>query len=103
VKFDWLGSFAADWARLSAEERRLFERVVRQQFHPACERYRRDPSVSWPRSLRVKRVQRHPGPWEMTWSFAGPDGRATFEFIEIEGELAIRWRRIGGHEIFGRP
>jgi hypothetical protein len=39
----------------------------------------------------------------MTWSFAGPDGGATFEFIGIEGELAIRWRRIGGHDIFGRP
>ena len=39
----------------------------------------------------------------MTWSFAEPDGRATFEFVEIEGELAIRWRRIGTHEIFGRP
>ncbi|MFO7531790.1 MAG: hypothetical protein R6W93_04960 [Candidatus Limnocylindrales bacterium] len=43
------------------------------------------------------------GVWEMTWSFAGPDGRATFEWIEIDGERAIRWRRIGGHEIFGRP
>ena len=36
----------------------------------------------------------------MTWSFAGPDGRATFEWILIDGELAIRWRRIGGHEVF---
>jgi hypothetical protein len=39
----------------------------------------------------------------MTWSFAGPGGRATFEWIAIEGELALRWRRIGGHEILGRP
>jgi hypothetical protein len=39
----------------------------------------------------------------MTWSFAGPDGRATFEFITIDGEPAIRWRRIGGHEIFAEP
>jgi hypothetical protein len=39
----------------------------------------------------------------MTWSFAGPDGRETFEWIELEAKLAIRWRRIGGHGIFGRP
>lgn len=103
MKFDWLAAFGADWARLSASERTLFEEVVRRSFHPACERHRVDPAAPWPRRLRVKRVQGMPGVWEMTWSFAGPDGRATFEWIEIDGELAIRWRRIGGHDIFGRP
>jgi hypothetical protein len=39
----------------------------------------------------------------MTWSFSGPDGRATFEWTEIEAEPAIRWRRVGGHEIFDAP
>jgi hypothetical protein len=39
----------------------------------------------------------------MTWSFAGPDGRATFEWIRIDGQPGIRWRRIGGHAIFGEP
>ncbi len=43
------------------------------------------------------------GVWEMTWSFSGPDGRATFEWASIEGEVQIRWRRIGGHEIFKKP
>jgi len=51
----------------------------------------------------VKDVEGAPGVWEMTWSFAGPDGRATFEWIEIEGETASRWRRIGGHAILGAP
>jgi hypothetical protein len=51
----------------------------------------------------VKDVEGAPGIWEMTWSFAGPDGRATFEWIEIRGEPGIRWRRIGGHAIFGAP
>jgi len=41
--------------------------------------------------------------WEVTWSFSGPDGRATFQYVEIEGEKAIRWRRIGGHDIFNTP
>jgi hypothetical protein len=39
----------------------------------------------------------------VTWSFSGPDGRATFEFIGVEGELAIRWRRIGGHDVLRSP
>ena len=41
--------------------------------------------------------------WEMTWSFAGPDGRATFEFVTRDGEVRILWRRIGDHRIFHQP
>jgi hypothetical protein len=37
----------------------------------------------------------------MTWSFSGPDGRTTFEWVRAGGEIQIRWRRIGGHEIYG--
>jgi hypothetical protein len=103
VKYEWLRSFATDWARLSDQERALFESVVRKGFHPACERIRQEPAAALPRGLRVKRVQGAPGVWEMTWSFAGPDGRATFEWVEIDDELAVRWRRIGGHEVFSRP
>jgi hypothetical protein len=39
----------------------------------------------------------------MTRSFSGPDGRATFEYVEIDEELGIRWRRVGGHDIFKTP
>jgi hypothetical protein len=45
----------------------------------------------------------------MTWSYAGPDGRATWEWVRVTdsetGELhpAIRLRRIGGHAIFADP
>ncbi len=93
----------SDWARLSRQEQDAFLAVVRTRFVPACERFADDPSTPLPRGLRVKRVQGYPGVWEMTWSFAGPDGRATFEWIDLDGELAIRWRRIGGHGIFGEP
>jgi hypothetical protein len=44
-----------------------------------------------------------PGIWEMAWSFAGPDGRATFEFAEVEGETCVRWRRIGDHGGYRHP
>jgi hypothetical protein len=51
----------------------------------------------------VKDVEGAPGVFEMTWSFAGPDGRATFEWTTIEGALGLRWRRIGGHRILREP
>jgi hypothetical protein len=93
----------ADWRRLSERERTVFRSVVREEFHPACERFKADPAAAWPQALRVKSVEGAPGVWEMTWSFAGPDGRATFEWVQIEGELGLRWRRIGGHAIFRKP
>jgi hypothetical protein len=103
LEFEVTPAFEGDWARLSGSERATFRGVVTERFHPACERRRADPTSAWPTSLRVKDVEGAPGVWEMTWSFAGPDGRATFEWIEIDGEPAIRWRRVGGHAIFGAP
>lgn len=101
MKFQITPAFEGDWARLSKAERATFQKVVEERFHPACERRRADPAAPWPTSLRVKDVEGAPSVWEMTWSFAGPDGRATFEWIEIKDEPGIRWRRIGGHAIFG--
>lgn len=69
----------------------------------AIERNIRRPPQPWPASLRVKRVGSALGIWEITWSFSGPDGRATFEDVEAAAEILIRWRRIGGHEIFREP
>jgi hypothetical protein len=103
VKFELTPAFEGDWARLSPSERTSFRETVVDQFHPACERRRADPAAPWPKALRVRDVEGAPGVWEMTWSFAGPDGRATFEWVEIDGEPGIRWRRIGGHAIFGAP
>ena len=53
--------------------------------------------------MRVKKLQGAEGIWEMTWSMRNPDGRATFEWIAIDGEPAIRWRRVGTHNIFKTP
>jgi hypothetical protein len=102
VRFEVLDSFRADHRRLSASEQRLFKQVL-PDFVAACDRFAADPSAPWPKSLRVKNIEGAAGVWEMTWSFAGPDGRATFEWITIAGTLALRWRRIGGHAIFQRP
>jgi hypothetical protein len=107
VRYVRTDSFLADYRKLSADERDLFRRAVRQ-FNVACDRFveERDPSV-WPASLRVKAVRGAPGIWEMTWSFAGPDGRATWEWTTVTDDdgprPAILWRRIGGHAIFREP
>ena len=76
-------SFKADDLRLSAAEKGLFRQAVRD-CNRRCDEFvrTRDPSV-WPASLRVKAVQGAPGVWEMTWSFSGPDGRATGEWTEV--------------------
>lgn len=103
MKFRTSAPFDADVVRLSQRERDLFRSVVQERFVDAAERVVRDPGAPWPRSLRVRRVQAAPGVWEMTWSFSGPDGRATFEWVEIDGEPAIRWRRVGTHTVFRGP
>jgi len=103
VKFEQTARFRSDRAALSNEQFTHFRRVVIDQFIPAAERHVTKPGSEWPKGLRVKRVQGARGVWEMTWSFAGPDGRATFEWIEIRGEPAIRWRRVGSHTIFTEP
>ncbi|MQA74689.1 MAG: hypothetical protein GEU88_10180 [Solirubrobacterales bacterium] len=77
--------------------------MVLEEFAPALERRAEDPGRAWPSRLRVKGVRGAPGVWEMTWSFADPDGRATWEWIKIDSETAIRWRRIGTHAIFAEP
>lgn len=102
MKFAVLDSFKADYKGLSSSEQDLFKKALRD-FIVACDRYALDPSMVWPATLRVKNVENAPGVLEMTWSFSGPDGRATFEWIQIDGQLAVRWRRIGGHTIFRRP
>ncbi len=103
MKFEQVARFRADRHALSDEHFALFYEAVIDNFIPAAERHAADPGAAWPKGLRVKRVQGAPGVWEMTWSFAGPDGRATFEWVEIDSEPAIRWRRVGSHAIFSEP
>jgi hypothetical protein len=103
VKFETTPAFDSDYRRLRPEHRTAFRLVVKEKFGPACDAYAADPSTPWPATLRVKPVRNAPGVLEMTWSFAGPDGRATFELITIDGDLRCRWRRVGDHAVFKRP
>jgi hypothetical protein len=99
MRYQRAAAFEADFRRLPKREQARFRKVAIEDFSPACDTFRADPSLGFPDRLRVKPVVGAPGLFEMTWSFSGPGGRATFEWIDLDGEPAIRWRRIGGHRI----
>ena len=103
MKFETTPAFDADYRRLKAEHQAAFRDVVKRTFIPACAAYASDPATPWPRSLRVKAVQAAPGVLEMTWPFASPDGRATFELVTVDAELRCRWRRVGDHDLCKSP
>jgi len=101
LKFERTPQFDADLKRLSANEYKEFRSVAKEGFSLACDRRSANPSELWPTRLRVKSVQGTERILEMTWAW--PNGRATFEWVSVEGERRVRWRRIGGHEIFKKP
>jgi hypothetical protein len=108
VRFERTDLFKADYKRLPAPHRELFRQAVRE-FNEACDQYigAIDPPI-WPARLRVKSVVNAPGVFEMTWSFSGPDGRATWEWTTVTDpngtqHPAVRWRRLGDHKIFRTP
>jgi hypothetical protein len=101
VRFQTTPRFDRDYRRLGTEHRQAFRSVI-PAFSAACDAYAAGRRV-WPSALRVSPLVSAPGVWEMTWSFAGPDGRATFEFVRDGQGLLVRWRRIGDHGVFGDP
>ncbi len=103
MKFETTPAFDNDYRRLKREHADTFKRVIREKFAPAYDAYKTDPTTDWPAALRVKSVRSAPGIVEMTWSFASPDARATFELITVDGELRCRWRRLGDHDVFKNP
>lgn len=103
MKFQRTPAFDSDYRSLKPEHQRTFRDVVRKKFGPACDAFALDPSRKWPASLRVKSVTGATGVLELTWSFASPDGRATFELVTVDGELLCRWRRVGDHDVFKQP
>lgn len=103
MKFRPLPKFNSDWDSLKVEARALFKGKV-GAFSAACDAFAADPArYRWPKDLRVKKHRDRPGVWEMTWSFSSPDGRATFEFETVDGEMRVVWRRIGSHDIYSSP
>lgn len=102
MKFRTTPAFDRDWKRLPVEHKRSFRERM-GEFNKACDAYAEHRAAVWPAATRVSQLVGTHGIWEMTWSFAGPDGRATFEFILDDGVLHCQWRRVGDHTIYGRP
>ncbi len=103
MRFETTPAFDTDVRRLRPEHLAEFRKIVGEKFVPACDAHADDPATPWPASLRVKSVRAAVGVLEMTWSFASPDGRTTFELVTVEDEMRVRWRRVGDHDVFRRP
>ena len=93
--YAWVAAFRLDFKKLGPDEQRAFLQAV-QQFVEDLE-----AGIFRP-GLRVKGVRGASGVFEMTWA---PNGRATFEYgtERVAGHAHIVWRRVGTHDIFGRP
>lgn len=91
MKYTYEERFLAAFPRLSARERALFLGAVAEINAAYAARGDR-PLPAWPAHLRVRPIRGRSGIYEMTWSFTGPDGRATFSIAEV-GLLHRRGRR----------
>ena len=98
MKYETTPAFDRDFRRLPKHHQKKFPDAV-PKFRAAAERAAAGEDKPWPKGLRVKSIQNASGFWEMTWNMNGPDVRATWEWTQLAGEPAIRWRRIGNHEV----
>ncbi len=104
MKYRTLPTFESDFRKLNEREREAFRSFVRDIFLPALKRYEKNPKhFSWPARIRFEHLTGTKGILAVTWSFAGPDGRATFEFETLDGETYLVWRRVGLHAIYKNP
>ncbi|MFH9426297.1 hypothetical protein [Streptomyces sp. NPDC017529] len=97
--YEVLPRFTADLQHLTPEQRRRFRRTVAAFVEDLR-------TGSFRAGLRVKRVQRASGVYELTWSMStGPAGRATWLYgrEKLRGTHHIVWRRIGTHAILTGP
>lgn len=103
MKYKRLPQFDADYARLSAEERKKFKDML-SVFIESCKKYEASPNnFHWPARLRFEHLAGTKRVCAITWSFSGPDGRATFHFETIEDDMYVVWRRVGRHAIYSNP
>lgn len=101
MKFQTTPAFDRDFKRLPERHRKKFRELV-PDFNAAAERAAAGIDKPWPKSMRVKPLENAPGVWELTWSMRDPDGRATWEWVRIQGHAAIRWRRVGDHRVLDK-
>ncbi|MGH3190072.1 MAG: hypothetical protein ACRDOL_22955 [Streptosporangiaceae bacterium] len=97
MKYARTPGFLIDLRRLPDEHRKLFVQAVHEFLRPALDAGAHKGAVPWPRGLRIHRIG---ADYSMTWSFAGPDGRALFRLAEVAGETVVVWLRVGNHSIY---
>jgi len=97
VKYVRTPGFLADLRRLPDEHRKMFAAAVHELLRPALDAGAHTGAAPWPRALRIHRIGRD---YSMTWSFAGPDGRALFRLAEVAGNPVVIWLRVGNHDIY---
>lgn len=104
MKFRSNAAFDRDFARLPHEHRAQFQTAVPDHFLPTIAAGAFTGSSPWPRRLRIHRLT-DSAIYSLTWSFASPDGRATFHLDTTpdDGEPILVWRRIGDHSIYHDP
>ncbi len=103
MRFRTLAAFDRDYAQLTPEHRKAFRAVLHKHFLPAVTAGAFTGRQPWPTRLRLHKLS-NSAIYSLTWSFAGPDGRATFHLEnDAEGTTLLVWRRIGTHAIYHHP
>ncbi|MDX2971324.1 hypothetical protein PWY87_02795 [Kribbella solani] len=102
MKYRTASTFDRDFARLPRDHRHMYLKILGEHFLPAIAAGSFTGTPPWPKRLRVHQLAG--GIYSITWSFAGPDGRATFHLERPDqGDTILVWRRIGTHDIYDRP
>lgn len=103
MKYRTYSSFDLDYGRLPREHRQMFRKAIQERLLPAIAAGSFTGFPPWPARLRVHQLAGG-AIYSITWSFTGPDGRATFHLEQDDaGEPVLAWRRIGTHDIYRRP
>ncbi|MGW2184115.1 hypothetical protein ACWCXX_40465 [Streptomyces sp. NPDC001732] len=99
--FETCPRFTTDLDRLTPAQRRRFRHIVLAAFVPDLR-----AGGQFRAGLRIKRIQRASGIYELTWSMGtGPAGRATWQYgAALRPDTPhVIWRRIGTHSILTAP
>lgn len=93
---DEVERFWHDWERLTSAQRAMFSAAVAEMVEDLKARR------PFRAGLRVKRFQRLPGVYEMSWA---DNGRALFRYgtSPHPGDVRITWLRVGTHTLFQHP
>lgn len=101
MKYRTLAAFDRDYSALPPEHQKLFRETLTQHFLPALAAGALTGESPWPPRIRLHKIAE--SIYSITWSFTGPDGRATFHLEPSNEEPVLVWRRIGTHTIYRQP